>query len=61
MINVPDYSEDQAVYSGGNTAPESQPAVKPGSSPGITVKIGPVNGVPAESCGWGIVSIFEFD
>ena len=52
VINVPDYSEDQSVYAGGQAAPEeSQPSVKPGSAPGITVKIGPVNGVPAGVAG----------
>jgi hypothetical protein len=40
VIDVPDYSEDQLVYSSGKTATESKPSAKPG----ITVKIGPAGG-----------------
>jgi hypothetical protein len=44
VINVPEYSGDQLVYSGGSKATRSQSAGKPGSTPGITVKIGTVGG-----------------
>jgi hypothetical protein len=44
VIEVPDYPEDQSVYTSGKATPENQPPAKPGGVPGITVKVGPASG-----------------
>jgi hypothetical protein len=44
VINVPDYSGDQPAYTSGKATTKSQPSVKSGSAPGITIKVGPASG-----------------